>query len=369
MQADLAANESRAHEVAFVGRLRYNSKETIQMLEASGVHTASVRSVSEAFSAPHRERWPSLLVVASSSSTPLARSFTELDAALLERTPIIAELDSRRALDTVRAFRSGASDVVAPPYEPEELIAKIERHLRERRRQHRLETTIRELDSVNRALRDELATTRRRLHEEAKESERIGLAVVKALEAANRHKDDDQGNHVRRVAECAATLATLHGCTTEFVARIRRAAPLHDIGKIAVPDHVLQCGGAYTDDERGLMERHTIYGIQLLDATLDPMISNIVRSHHERWDGTGYPDGLRAADIPLEARLVAVADCYDALLGKRAWRDPHSMKEAARILEESAGTHLDPDLVELVLLHRDRWAATWLEADRGAFAE
>jgi putative two-component system response regulator len=251
------------------------------------------------------------------------------------------------------------------PYEPEEMLARIQNQLRARRDQSRLQATIRELEIHTQSLRNELAQTQARLSAETLENERISLSVLTALERANRHNDDDRGNHVRRVAACSAFLATLHGCTPEFVCRLRRAAPLHDIGKIALPDRILEHSGRFSAEERALMEQHTIYGVELIEQRLDPMILNVVRSHHERWDGSGYPDGLAGARIPLEARIVAIADCYDALLCPQPSRRAYTMGQAMDVLEECAGNHLDPDLVELVLLHRHRWANVWLEAERG----
>lgn len=371
MRVDPITTAFRACEVAIIGEIKLAESladpgEAIDALSRSGIRTVSLASVEEAIERVAVESPPSVVVLAASLETPLAAATSSiLGAPTLRGAAVIVEVDSPNPLPTVRAFRSGASDVLTRPYSPEEMIARIQTQLGRQRHRRRLEATIRDLEGETRLLRDQLHGAQKNLEAETFGNERMSFAILKALEGANRYKDNDRGNHVRRVAACASLLAQLHGCPPGYVERLRRGAPLHDIGKIAVPDRVLAQTGPYTREERTIMEQHTLCGVELLDEAVDPMIFNIVRFHHEHWDGSGYPDSLRDAAIPLEARIVAVADRYDALLSARPSRRALTRDEAMRVLEESAGSHLDPDLVELVLLHRDTWEQTWLKADRG----
>jgi response regulator RpfG family c-di-GMP phosphodiesterase len=170
-------------------------------------------------------------------------------------------------------------------------------------------------------------------------------------------RDTDTGAHLERIAEYSAVLGEAlrwqNQLDTRWVEQLRVAAPLHDIGKVGLPDSVLKKPGRLTDEEREVMQAHPRIGAEALQAIegrqgsdrLLRLGAEIAAAHHERWDGKGYPAGLRGADIPLAARIVAVADVYDALTSERVYKPPLSHAEARSIIENGNGTHFDPDVV------------------------
>jgi putative two-component system response regulator len=201
------------------------------------------------------------------------------------------------------------------------------------------------------ALRAELSMAQARAIEELRASRQ---ETVERLARAIEMRDEETGEHVNRMASIAAFLASQLGLEHERVLLLRAAAPMHDVGKIATPDDILQKPGALTPEERHEMERHTVVGHEILadsESELLQMAATIALSHHERWDGDGYPQGLSGEEIPLEARIVAVADVFDALLSDRCYRPALSVAEAVRTIREGKGAHFDPQVAEVLLRH------------------
>jgi len=158
-------------------------------------------------------------------------------------------------------------------------------------------------------------------------------------------RDDLTGKHAERVGWLAAQLGSEIGLPPETVDLLMHAAPLHDLGKIATPDAILNKPGALTLIERDLMRQHTVIGAQLLSGSSHRLLQEaerIARSHHERWDGKGYPQGLEGDEIPIMARLVAVADAYDCITHTRSYREAFSPERAVHIIMTDAGSHFDP---------------------------
>ncbi len=169
--------------------------------------------------------------------------------------------------------------------------------------------------------------------------------------------DAETGAHVNRMAAIAALLGEGMGLGPEQVLLLRAAAPMHDVGKIATPDEILRKPGPLTDEEREEMQRHTTVGHEILagsDSELLQMAARIALTHHERYDGSGYPRGLRGEEIPIEGRIVAVADVFDALLSDRSYRPAMSVEEATDVIRNGSGTHFDSEIAELLLDHLDQ---------------
>ncbi len=180
--------------------------------------------------------------------------------------------------------------------------------------------------------------------------------TVDRLTRAIEMHDANTGEHVSRMAVIAAFLGEKMGLDREEVWLLRAAAPMHDVGKIATADQILRKTGPLTDEERLEMQRHTTIGHQILadsDSELLQMAATIALSHHERYDGSGYPRGLKDGDIPLVGRIVAVADVFDALLSDRSYRPAMSVDEATKLIEEGRGTHFDPQIADILLGHLD----------------
>jgi putative two-component system response regulator len=202
------------------------------------------------------------------------------------------------------------------------------------------------------------------ISERRRTAEELRLAkfeVLERLAQASEFRDDDTGQHTRRVGELSADIAEALGLPPEEVELIRRAAPLHDVGKIGIPDSILLKPGRLTPDEYELMKTHARIGAQLLSGGTSQLMSTaevIARAHHERWDGSGYPEGHAGAAIPLSARIVAVADFYDALTSDRPYRRAWPRAKVLAEIERSAGTHFDPDVVRVFLGLADRCLTT-----------
>lgn len=199
-----------------------------------------------------------------------------------------------------------------------------------------------------------------RVHAEEKARE-AQLEVLARLAAASEARDDDTGQHTRRVGELAARIAKALGLSCDEVELIRLAAPLHDVGKIGIPDSILRKPRALTAAEFAIMQKHTVIGAEMLADGATPhirMAEMIARSHHEWWNGGGYPDGLLGEEIPLPARIVAVADVYDALTHARPYRPAWKRERVIGELRRKSGTHFEPRVVqaflEIVLSERDR---------------
>jgi HD-GYP domain-containing protein (c-di-GMP phosphodiesterase class II) len=181
------------------------------------------------------------------------------------------------------------------------------------------------------------------------ERERAQTEVIDRLAMAADWRDDETGEHVRRVSEYAYIIAKEYGLCEEECKNLRLAAAMHDIGKIGIDDDLIRFEGKYSFDQRARMQAHTLIGGQILsggDTPLIRMAHNVAMSHHERWDGKGYPEGLVGEDIPIEARIVAVADVFDAVLSKRRYKQQWPWDAAVMEIEVLSGSAFDPKVVE-----------------------
>ncbi|HVA09735.1 MAG TPA: HD domain-containing phosphohydrolase [Acidimicrobiales bacterium] len=176
--------------------------------------------------------------------------------------------------------------------------------------------------------------------------------TVIRLAVAAEWRDPDTGHHLERMSQHAARLATLIGMPAGAVERLRIASQMHDIGKIGLPDAVLLKPGPLTDDERKIMQQHAEIGFKMLKDSESPLLqlgSVIALTHHERYDGSGYPNGLKGDKIPIEGRIVAIADVYDALRSARPYKPAFSLEDSLGILRDSRGSHLDPELLDIFI--------------------
>ena len=194
-----------------------------------------------------------------------------------------------------------------------------------------------------------------------RDTETVRLDALDRLAQAAEYRDDNTPEHTQRVGALAARLGRALGLEDRSVRVLRRAAPLHDLGKIAIPDSILLKPGPLAPEEFAVIQTHAVLGARVLsDSRSDifEVAEQVVRSHHERWDGGGYPDGLRGDAIPVVARVVHVADVFDVLLHERPYKEAWTAGQAAAEIRAGAGTHFDPEVVEaFVALGPERWAA------------
>jgi response regulator RpfG family c-di-GMP phosphodiesterase len=187
--------------------------------------------------------------------------------------------------------------------------------------------------------------------------------LLRRLAMAAEYRDDNTREHTERVGELAARLARQLACDDRTVWLVRQAAPLHDLGKIAIPDTVLLKPGKLTSEEFEVVKTHAVLGARVLaggESDLLATAERVARTHHERWDGSGYPDGRNGEDIPLEGRLVHVADVFDVLVHERPYKESWTVEAAAEEIRRGAGTQFDP---QVVAAFEALGAAAWQHAD------
>jgi len=247
-----------------------------------------------------------------------------------------AERELRDLLDPLE-LRSGPPLIAAADLEPDDLGAAL--RLRALLDRAALERRARDLEAALAA-----ATVARR-----RDLEATRIEMLRRLALAAEYRDDNTREHTERVAALAARLGHRLGLSELALTHIRHAAPLHDLGKIAIPDSILLKPGPLSDAEYEVVKTHAEAGARVLadaESELLEVAESIARSHHERWDGSGYPDGLSGADIPLVGRLVHVADVFDVLVHERPYKDAFSVEDAAEEIRGGAGTQFDPEVVE-----------------------
>jgi putative two-component system response regulator len=236
-----------------------------------------------------------------------------------------------------KALLAGAKDFVTKPYEVDELLLRI-RNLLETRRLHR------EIVSQNQLLE-------RRVLERTTELEGAYLDTLERLAIAAEFRDDETGRHTERVGETAALLGAALGMSDDNVFLVRRAAPLHDVGKIGIPDAILRKPEGLTAEEWEVMRTHTTIGAQILSGGRSRVVQlaeEIALNHHEHWDGEGYPRGLRGDAIPLVGRLVMVADAFDALTSDRVYRKAWPPEQVLAYIRQYSGKRFDPRITAVM---------------------
>lgn len=252
--------------------------------------------------------------------------------------PILVLTGDSTAEAKRRTLAAGAKDFLNKPFDISEALLRI-RNLLETRRLHV------DLTRANDHLEEQVQVRTRQV-------EASQIEILERLAAAVEFRDDDTGQHTRRVGHIAAELARALGLSATEQALLRRAAPLHDVGKVAVPDSILLKPARLTPDERAIMQHHAETGARILARGRSPLLrmaEQIAMSHHERWDGSGYPHGLAGDAIPLAARLTSVADIFDALSHDRPYRQAWEPARVFAELARESGAGLDPAIVAACL--------------------
>lgn len=238
----------------------------------------------------------------------------------------------------VRALSTGANDFLTKPFDRIEVQLRMQNLLRIRH--------------LHRELQEQNAHLEDRVKERTKEVAAAKDEILQRLAMAAEFRDDQTGEHTQRVGSTAARVAAALKLPSDEVELIRRAAPLHDVGKIGIPDNILLKPGPLTDRERELMKRHTVIGARLVSRSSAPtlqMAEQIAATHHEKWDGTGYGVGLSGTDIPIAGRIVAVTDVFDALTHERPYKEAWSAADALEEIKSQRGKQFDPSVVDAFL--------------------
>ncbi|HWG85651.1 MAG TPA: HD domain-containing phosphohydrolase, partial [Deinococcales bacterium] len=232
----------------------------------------------------------------------------------------------------------GAKDFLTKPFDPTEVLLRI-RNLLETRNLHL-------------RLKDHNRNLEQKVQERTHDLEASQLETLDRLAAAGEFRDTDTGLHTTRVGRNSGAVAARLGLGDQTAKVLALAARLHDVGKIGIPDAVLLKPGKLTDEEYAHMRSHTVLGGKLLQgggSELMRLAEEVARTHHERWDGTGYPNGLKGDEIPISGRIVALVDAVDAMLAKRPYKEPRPLTEVITEVQAQAGRHFDPAVVEAFL--------------------
>jgi cyclic di-GMP phosphodiesterase len=258
--------------------------------------------------------------------------------------PVLVLTAQRDKETKLKALELGARDFIIKPFDSTEVLNRISNMLEVRglysEKKNRanilekkvLERTF-ELDKRNR----ELENTR---HE-----------IVQSLGRAGEYRDNETGYHVIRMSKSCEVLALASGLSRDKAELILHASPMHDVGKIGIPDHILLKPGALDADEWAIMKTHVDIGVRILgtqDSDLMNLARSIAQTHHEKWDGSGYPNALRGSLIPVEGRISAICDVFDALTSERPYKQAWPVAKALEFVKEQSGSHFDPQLVNLL---------------------
>lgn len=246
---------------------------------------------------------------------------------ITEKIPIIFVTAMSEVEDEKRGLDLGAVDYITKPINPSIVLVRVRTHLA-------LYDQTRELENKVRERTAELSTTR--------------LEIIRRLGRAAEYKDNETGLHVIRMSHYSRLIAIAMNANEQWVELLFNAAPMHDIGKIGIPDANLLKPGKLNDAEWEVMRKHPEFGDEILgdnDSELLQMAKEIALNHHEKWDGSGYPKGLQGEAIPLTARIIAIADVFDALTTERPYKKAWPVERAVNFIDENSASHFDPDLV------------------------
>jgi putative two-component system response regulator len=242
----------------------------------------------------------------------------------------------------VRALEVGADDFLSKPVDVMEVVARVRSLVKVKAYHDHMRDYQRELET-------EVARRTEELNKAFEKIKVVSLDTIYRLARAAEYKDEDTGAHLQRMSRYAAAVARKMGLNDKTVEATLYAAPMHDVGKIGIPDRILLKPGQLTPDEWEIMQHHTTIGARILEGSTGGFIKLaqvIALTHHEKWDGSGYPRGLKGSKIPLVGCITAIADVFDAMNSKRPYKEPYPVEKSFRIIKESRGTHLAPDVVD-----------------------
>lgn len=338
-EPDRLALLSQAAHIVVIDDEAANVRLLEMMLARGGFHTVTALTDGREL-APLVVEWPVDLVI-TDLHMPICDGFGVLDILTplinRERLPVLMVTGDGSRDACQQALIRGAKDFVTKPFDAVEVLLRV-RNLLESR------MLFQDLQKQNRTLLESASGRTREL-----ESTRI--EIIERLALAAEYRDDDTSQHNRRVGDLSARLAEASGWTREDAGLLRRAAALHDVGKIGIPDALLRKPGALTESEMRVMRTHAPIGARILGGSQIPLLQlaeTVAISHHERWDGAGYPRGLDGTAIPAAGRIVAVVDAFDAITNHRPYRAARPVHVAMQVLREQADKQFEGRLIEVL---------------------
>ena len=290
------------------------------------------------------------------------------------KIPVVFVTTQGAANEEMRGFKVGAVDYIHKPFNPALVRRRVETQLQLKAARDAVENQ----NVLLEGLVDERTAELRAALDTIRAN---SLETIVRLSRAAEFKDDDTGAHVLRMSRYSALIGRELGMSPAEADDLLHAAPMHDIGKIGIPDRILLKPGKLDADEWVVMRRHAEMGAEILsgsDSAVIQLGEQIASSHHEKWDGSGYPSGLRGEEIPLAGRIVAVADVFDALTSRRPYKEPFTVERSLSILREGRGTHFDPTVLDaffgaldeilLIKENHQEEGESWLRSVAGASA-
>ena len=263
--------------------------------------------------------------------------------------PIVMVTALSEVKDRVKALEAGADDFLSKPVDKTELTARLNSVLKVKAYNDHMRNYQQELEA-------EVAKRTEELRQAFEKIKMASIDTILRLSRAAEYKDQDTGAHIKRVSNYAAAIARRMGLTESAVETILYAVPMHDVGKIGIPDKILLKPGRLDPDEREIMKQHAMIGASILggsDTEFIKLAEAIAITHHERWDGSGYPNHLKGSEIPLGGRIAAIADVFDALTSKRPYKKPFPLEKAFSIIKEGQGSYFDPLVVDAFFAVKD----------------
>jgi putative two-component system response regulator len=268
--------------------------------------------------------------------------------------PIIMVTALSGKQDRLSAVEAGANDFIAKPIDLTELRVRMGSLLKMKQSQDEVKRYQAELEEMVAVRTGALRLALENLEESQKTILAAHSETIHRLAAAAEFKDEETANHITRMSRYCACLSVRLGLHKGEVELVEQASPMHDIGKIGIPDSILLKPGKLTPEEWEVMKKHTLFGARILGSSNFELLRAgeiIALSHHERWDGSGYPKGLAGEDIPLFGRICAVADVYDALTSRRPYKEPFTDEVSLDIMRAGRGSHFDPRILDIFLEH------------------
>ena len=326
-----------------------------RFLEREGHECVTAHSADEAW---EQLRTNSFELVLSEVNMP-ETSGLELAPRIAEEypdTPVVMVTGVDDPAVATMAVEAGAYGYIIKPFVPNEIVIGVAGALRRRELELSNRRHQEELEALVAERTKEVQETLAQLQEANVLLRQVQEETIQRLSIASEYRDEETGAHIHRISHYTKLLAELLDQTPEYVERIRLASPLHDVGKIATPDAILRKPGKHTPEEWEIMKTHAESGYRILSGSGFPvldMAAEIALTHHEKWDGSGYPHGLKGQAIPLSGRLTAVADVFDALSTERVYKPAFSLEKCLAIIKEGRGTHLDPEIVDVFLENLD----------------
>lgn len=348
---NMITKDIKAGHIIVVDDEAANLKLVERVLEVGGYQNVTLLSDPTRVVESYKSSGADLFLI--DLNMPVMDGFELIEALLALKDdflPPILVLTAQQAQEyRQKALDEGARDFVTKPFVVNELLARVRNQLEIRQAQALLRDQNQHLEEIVSERTEELQKAHEQLHESR-------LQVIRRLGRAAEYRDNETGLHIIRMSYISVILGRAAGMSENDLDLLLNASPMHDIGKIGIPDNILLKPGKFEPEEWEIMKTHAQIGADILSGDDSPMMAmarEIALTHHEKWDGSGYPNGLEGDAIPLVGRISALADVFDALTSERPYKKAWKVEDALNLIKEQSGKHFDPQLVEYFIEQLD----------------